>query len=113
MGSSLTEWVHVVLTAYLTVGSILPRPLVYVYTSAAVILSWLIVGTCPLNIGMEYPLESFTEALLGSGGLQWFMRIFLINNLFASFRTGVTVNLLLLLIHTLKDSQRYYSTKAT
>ena len=113
MGSSLTEWIHVILTAYLAIGSILPRPLVYVYTSAAVIISWLIMGKCPLNIGMEYPLDSFTEALLGSGGLQRFMRIFLINNLFASFRTGVTVNLLLLIIHTLKDSQRYYNTKAT
>lgn len=113
MGSTLIEWFHVVLTAYLAIGSILPNPLVYVYTAALVILSWLIVGTCPLNIGMEYPLESFTEALLGPGGLQWFMRIFMANNLLASYRTGVTINLLLLLIHTLKESRRYYSTKAT
>jgi len=113
MGSTLVEWLHVILTAYLAVGSILPRPIVYVYTSAAIILSWLIVGTCPLNLGMEYPLSSFTEALLGPGGLQWFTRIFLFNNLFASSRTGVTVNLLLLILHKLKDSQRYHSTKAT
>lgn len=110
MGSSVVEWLHVVLTAYLAIGAILPRPLVYVYTAAAVVFSWIIVGTCPLNLGMEYPKESFTEALLGPGGLQWFMRIFLANNILASYRSGVILNLLLLIIHWLKESQRYYST---
>ena len=110
MVSTPIEWFHVILTAYLAIGSILPNPMVYVYTAALVILSWIIVGTCPLNLGMEYPKESFTEALLGPGGLQWFMRIFLANNLLASYRTGVIINILLLLVHWLKEARRYYST---
>ena len=100
------EWLHVILTAYLGAGSMLPNPMVYLYTSSAVILTWIIMGICPLNIGMEYPKESFTEALLGPGGLKWFMRIFALNNLLVSYRTGATFNLILLFVQGLKESPR-------
>ena len=106
MGSTVIEWLHVILTAYLTVGGFLPKPMAYVYISSVVILTWIISGTCPLNIGMGYPKESFTEALLGPGGLKFFMRFFLITNLLASYRTGVILNLILLAIHGLKEASR-------
>ena len=53
------------------------------------------MGIYPFNIGMGYP-----------GGLQWFMRIFWLNNLLASYRTGTIWNILLLLSYGLKEATR-------
>lgn len=110
MSSTVTEWIHVIITAYLSVGGFLPAPLTYVYISSVIILSWIVIGTCPLNIGMDYPNQSFTEELIGPGGLWLFMRFFVVNNLFASYRTGTIINILILILHRLKESPRYYIT---
>lgn len=102
----ILEWIHVVLVAYLAIGAFLPSPRNYVVVSSVVILSWILMGICPFNIGMGYPGDSFTEALLGPGGLHWFMRIFWLNNLLVSYRTGTIWNILLLLGYELKEAAR-------
>ena len=90
------DWVHLIFVLFFMIGGFLPNPCLYLKISMLTIFGWVLFGTCALNLGKEFPDNSFTKYISKEIGIDKdlgsniFMLSITTSIIMAMYRTGYT-----------------------